>query len=67
MFYENGLEILKDLHEVIDKFKEWLSTTEEVVYCDLYGNSYLELCAYYEAVKVCCIHTHVIEQSIYLH
>ena len=66
MFYENGLEMLKNLHKVTDKFKEWLGTTEEVIYCDLYGNSYQELCAYYDAVKVCCIHMYV-EQCIYLH
>ena len=51
-FYEDGLEMMKNFHKVIDKFKEWLTTAEEVVYRELYGNSYQELCAYYDAVKV---------------
>ena len=56
MFFENGLETVKDLHRAISLFEEWLTTTEEVVYRDFYGNSYQELCAYYETVKVCCVY-----------
>jgi len=52
MFFENGLETVKSFHKAIGRFEDWLTTTEEVVYCDFYGNSYQELCAYYDSVKV---------------
>ena len=61
MFFEEGLEKVKSLHEAIEKFQEWLTTTEEVVYRDFYGDSYQELCAYYDSVKVCYI-KHCIEE-----
>lgn len=55
MFFESGVETVKDLHKAIKLFEGWLTATEEVVYCDFYGNSYQELCAYYETVKVRCV------------
>ena len=51
-FYEDGVEMVKTFHEFIDKFREWLTPAEEVVYRDIYGNSYQELCGYYDSVKV---------------
>ena len=52
MFFESGLEVVKDFHESVDSFEEWLTTAEDVIYRDCFGNSYQELCAYYDAVKV---------------
>ena len=55
MFYENGLEMVKNYHKVIAEFEKWLANAEEVVYCDFYGDSYQEVCAYYDRVKVCYV------------
>ena len=67
MFFENGVETVKDLHEAIKLFEGWLTATEEVVFRDFYGSSYQELCAYYETVKVWCVFTiHDIHVFIYL-
>jgi len=51
-FLEEGVETLKRFHHSIAKFEEWLDTAEEAVYRNYYGNSYQQLLAYYNLVKV---------------